>query len=1164
MNDIRDIIKERILVLDGAMGTMIQAVGLGEEDYTHPSVGLCRGLNDLLNLTRGDVIEGIHRQYIDAGADIISTNTFNSSSVSLSDYGMQDYVDEINTAAIRIARRAASLYDKKVWIAAVLGPTGRTASLSPDVNDPAARNITYNELYDAYSAQVKVFEREGADLILIETVFDSLNAKAAVRAARDNSSLPIMLSGTISDASGRLLSGQTIEAFCDTFAAMGIMSIGLNCALGASELKPYVKRLSSIAPIAVSSHPNAGLPDGFGSYAQSAEEMAAVVEGYMKDGIVNIIGGCCGTTPQYIKMISAAAKKYSPRVIPQAEEHTSLAGLDSFYIRPDSNFINVGERANVAGSARFARLVREEKWDEAVEIVRRQVEDGAGVIDACMDAPMIDARGAMLHFLRLLSSEPDIARLPFMIDSSSWEVLLEGMKSIQGKHIVNSISLKEGEEVFLSHAREIMALGHAAVVMLFDEEGQADTYERKVAVAHRMYKLLTSIGFRANDIIFDPNILTVATGMKAHDRYAIDFIEATREIKRLCPGVKISGGVSNLSFSFRGNNTIREAMHSVFLYHAIEAGMDMAILNAGMIQLYSDIDPTLLSMVEDVILYRRENACERLIEYAQNSIHDNTTSSATAEKKSLHELYPDACERLKYKLVKGLTDGVEEDTLEVLSIKNGVPIDVIDTVLMKAMENVGTLFGQGKMFLPQVVKSARVMKRAVDTLTPYIMEGNKSSSSHKILLATVKGDVHDIGKNIVSVVLSCNGFQVIDMGVMADPNDIVERAISENVDFIGLSGLITPSLAEMGNVLQILEEKGLKIPVLIGGATTSELHTAIKLSPLYSGMVVYCSDAADDVKKISMILSGVDFKAQQKELREKHNTEIEKKTPITHWNEVNKNIKNLDFSHIEKPRHTGLFVYEDIDLQLIKKNIDWSMFFNQWGIKGRYPDVFSHSEKGDEAQKLYDDAIKIYDDMASGGFISPRGVAGIFTARRDGNDMIVDDSVIIPFMRNQKRTFASLVDYISSQKGDYVGAFAVTAGRGIEKYIIGKDSYTTLMAQILSTRIAESLASIVYKDIKENHWGFTTDGIRPACGYDSMPDHSCKEIIFSLLKAEKHTGITLTSSYMMTPEASVCGLIMPHADARYVSVGEIDEEQLKDYASRRGMSIEEVKKYSGL
>ena len=1164
MSDIRDVIGQRIIILDGATGTMIQSAGLTETDYTHPSQGLCRGLNDLLNITRSDVIENIHRQYIEAGADIISTNTFNASSISLADYGMQDYVEEINTAAIRIARHAASSYDKEVWVAGVLGPTGRTASLSPDVNDAAKRNITYDELYEAYSAQVKVFNREGADLILIETVFDSLNAKAAVRAAKDHSQLPIMLSGTISDSSGRLLSGQTIEAFCDTFSSMGLLSIGLNCALGAKELKTYVKRLSHIAPIAVSSHPNAGLPDGFGGYAQNSEEMAAIVEGYMKDHLVNIIGGCCGTTPQYIKMISAAAKNYTPRPIPQLCECSSLAGLDSFYIREEDNFINIGERANVAGSARFARLAREEKWDEAIEIVRRQVEDGASIIDVCMDAPMIDARSAMVHFLRLLASEPDIARVPFMIDSSSWEVLLEGMKCIQGKHIVNSISLKEGEEMFLSHAREIMALGHAVVVMLFDEKGQADSYDRKVEVATRMYRLLTSIGFPANDIIFDPNILTVATGIKSHDRYAIDFINATREIKRLCPGVKISGGISNLSFSFRGNNPLREAMHSVFLYHAIAAGMDMAILNAGMIKLYSEIEPTLLSHLEDVILYRREDACERLMEYAQNMSNDTTLAASDEHKKSITELYPDACERLKYKLIKGLTEGVEEDTLSVLSIKENIPVKVIDDVLMKAMENVGTLFGQGKMFLPQVVKSARVMKRAVDVLTPYIKGDKETSSGVKVLLATVKGDVHDIGKNIVSVVLSCNGYQVIDMGVMVEPDDIVQKAINEKVDIIGLSGLITPSLTEMGNVLISLEEKGLKIPVLIGGATTSALHTAIKLAPLYSGTVLYCSDAADDVKKIALLLSGKDFKDEQREIRERYEREIEEKTALTPWSKVSKTVKSLDFSHIEKPRHTGLFIYENIDTEEIKRYIDWTMFFNQWGIKGRYPDILSHSEKGEEATRLYIDAVNVYDDMVRCNAVLARGVAGIFPARREGNDIIIDSHVRYPFLRNQKRSLGSLVDYISSDGDDYIAAFAVSAGRGIEQYITGKDSYTTLIAQILSTRIAEAVTEIVYRDIKENKWGFTTPGIRPACGYDSIPDHSGKEIIFSLLEAEKHTGISLTSSYMMIPEASVCGFIMAHKDARYISVGEIDDEQIADYASRRGMSIEDVKKYSGL
>ncbi|MDD4820487.1 MAG: methionine synthase [Flavobacteriales bacterium] len=1160
---IENALKERILILDGATGTMIQREGLTEKDFTHPKKGLCRGLNDLLNISRPDVIEKIHQQYLDAGADIITTNTFSANSISLKDYGMESYVREINICGAKIAKNIALKYStsqKKRYVAGDVGPTGRSASISPSVEDSSVRNVTFDQLYASYCEQISALVEGGVDLILIETSFDALNAKAAVKAAKDTCSLPIMLSGTIADASGRLLSGQTVEAFCASFASMGLFSIGLNCAMGADELKKYVRRLSEVAPLPVSSHPNAGLPDGFGGYAQSEEETAKCVEQYMSEGLVNIIGGCCGTTPKYIQLLSKAAQKYSPRTFSTLKKETILAGLEPFEITPQANFVSIGERANVAGSAKFACLVREGAWNEAVEIVRKQVQDGAQIIDVCMDAPMIDAKEAMAHFLRLIASEPDIAKLPVMIDSSDWNVLLEGMKCVQGKHIVNSISLKEGEKTFLEHAKTIHSLGHAAVVMLFDENGQADTYQRKVDVAQRMYRLLLKNGFDAHDIIFDPNILSVATGMPQHDAYAEDFIRATAEIKRTCPGVKISGGVSNLSFSFRGNNTVREAMHSVFLYHAIHAGMDMGIVNAGMIQVYSDIEKELLRHVEDVILNKDPAAGERLIAFAQTL--QNTEKTAPAHiHKDVKEIYPDVTQRLIYKIVKGLPEEVEADALLSLEEKKS-PVKVIDEVLMKGMSDVGELFGEGKMFLPQVVKSARVMKMAVDALTPYMEIKNATIGKKKVILATVKGDVHDIGKNIVGVVLACNGYQVIDMGVMVDPNAIVERAEAENVDIIGLSGLITPSLSEMANVLKALEYKGLTIPVMIGGATTSALHTAVKLAPLYSGQVAYCTDASSDVKTASLLLSGKDFKEDQKNIRDDYQASMDAKAPLVSLSQARENAPKYTYN-VENPHHTGVFLYENYPLEKLQEQIDWSFFFLEWGIKGRYPDIFADAKKGEEAKKLHADALVVLDEMKHSNILKANGIAGIFTTQKDGDDIVINSSVRFPFFRNQKRSFSCLSDFIAPQN-DYIGVFAVTAGIGLDEFCKDKDQYTTLLAKTLANRLAEAFSQTVYQDIKTNKWGFSTQGIRPACGYPVMIDHSEKQIIFSLLDATKNTGITLTDSYMMMPEASVSGLIFAHEKAHYFAVGEVSDEQIKDYSYRRGISVEDAKKYCGL
>ena len=1152
----------RILVLDGATGTLIQTLGLRETDFTFGDRGILRGLNDILCLTRPDAVASIHERYLQAGSDIISTNTFNANAISLVEYGIAEQAAAINAAAVRIARRQADQYstpDRPRYVAGDVGPTGRTASLSPDVTDPAARNVTFDELFDAYSTQIRALAEGGADLILIETVFDSLNAKAAVCAAQSVCDLPVMLSGTITDASGRLLSGQTIEAFYASFADMGLFSIGLNCALGADQMRPFVEKLSRIAALPVSCHPNAGLPDGFGGYAQTMPQMAGSVEKYLEQGLVNIIGGCCGTTPEYTACLREIADRYPPREVPRPEKKTTLAGLEPLTVEPSANFINVGERANVAGSAKFARLVREEKWDEAVETVRRQVEDGAQVLDICMDAPMIDAREAMTHFLRLLASEPDISRLPLMIDSSDWEVLEAGMKSVQGKHIVNSISLKEGEQVFLSRSRAIHRMGCAAVMMLFDEQGQADTYERKMEVARRMYRLATADGFPPQDIIFDPNILSVATGMKEHDRYGIDFIRACRDIKREFPAVKVSGGVSNLSFSFRGNNAVREAMHSVFLYHAVRAGMDMGIVNAGMLQVYSDIEPHLLELVEDVVLARHPDASERLIEYAQQMQPAEGAGGKAPANETPESLYPDVCERLRYKIVKGLPEGADADALEVLKLKKE-PVRVIDEVLMKGMETVGELFGQGKMFLPQVVKSARVMKRAVDAITPF-MEKKDAAEGKKMLIATVKGDVHDIGKNIVAVVMACNGYQVTDLGVMVPPDEIVCQTRRTQADIIGLSGLITPSLEEMAATVKALREAGINTPVIVGGATTSELHTAVKIAPLYGGTVARAGDASHCVRLAADLLAGRDIHAEQEALRRDYERRAEEKRPLIPLEEARKKAPAYDFSPAEHPRQTGIFRLTDYSLEKLRERIDWTFYFAEWGIKGRYPALLTDREKGEEARRLFDEANALLDDIVARKVLTAHAVAGIFPARREGDDILIDGHVRYPQLRNQTASFKSPADFIAPQD-DFIGAFAATAGIGLADYVRGLDDYQAIAAKILANRLAEAFSEEIFARMKDELWGFSGEGIRPACGYPTLPDHTGKRIIFDLLDAERTTGIAITENYMMMPEASVSGLIFARPEAHYFDTGRIGTDQVADYARRRGISEEEVIKYT--
>ena len=1165
--NISEHLARRILVLDGATGTLIQTLGLQQKDFVFQGRGPMRGLNDLLCLTRPDSVEDIHRRYLEAGADIISTNTFNANEISLEEYAAADLSDAINAAAVALARRAADAYatpERPRWVAGILGPTGRTASLSPDVADPSVRNITFDRLFEAYSRQARTLAEGGADLLMVETVFDSLNAKAAVAAAHAVCSLPVMLSGTVTDASGRLLSGQTIEAFYASFARMGLFSIGLNCALGAEQMLPFLERLSRTAALPVSCHPNAGLPDGFGGYAQTMGQMAAWVEKYLQEGLVNIVGGCCGTTPEYISLLSEMAGKYSPRRVPEADHRTVLAGLEPLVIEPEANFVNVGERANVAGSARFARLVREEKWDEAVEIVRKQVEDGAQIIDVCMDAPMIDAREAMTHFLRLLAGEPDIARVPLMLDSSSWDVLTEAMKAVQGKHIVNSVSLKEGEDTFLAHLRTIRSMGCAAVLMLFDERGQADTFQRKMEVARRMYRLATGDGFAPEDIIFDPNILAVATGMKEHDRYAADFIQAVRQIKQEFPRVKVSGGVSNLSFSFRGNNTVREAMHSVFLYHATRAGMDMGIVNAGMLRVYSDIEPELLVRVEDVVLARRDDASERLIQYAE-SLQQTAGDPGRGKtpEVSLEELYPDVCKRLEYKIVKGLPEGADADALEALRLL-GTPVEVIDRVLMKGMETVGELFGQGKMFLPQVVKSARVMKRAVDAVTPF-MEKKDTDRGKRMLIATVKGDVHDIGKNIVSVVMACNGYQVTDLGVMVPPEEIVCQTRRTRADLIGLSGLITPSLEEMAATVRALDQAGIDVPVIVGGATTSELHTAVKIAPLYRGTVARAKDASHTVRLAAELLSGAEkaVRASQESLREEYFRKNEQRAPLVPLELARQRAPKYDFAPAPPPLRQGVIRLEDYPLEKLRERIDWREYLAEWGIRGRYPELLSDPEKGREARKVLDEGRAVLEDILAHKALTARGVAGIFPASAQGDDIVLEDGRRYPQLRNQTASFKCLSDFLSPQ-GDFVGAFAVTAGIGLQEYLAHtRDDYQALTAKILANRLAEAFSQEVFEQMKTSWWGFRQGGIRPACGYPTLPDHSGKRILFDWLDAEAVTGIRLTENYMMQPEASVSGLIFARKEAHYFDVGRLGEDQLEDYARRRGLPLEAVKKYTG-
>ena len=1210
-------IQQRILILDGGMGTMIQSYRLKEADYRgerfanyHMDIA---GNNDLLCITQPGVIREIQRAYLDAGADILETNTFNSTRVSMADYEMEDLSHELNFAAAKLARELCDEVTalnpaKPRFVAGVLGPTSRTCSISPDVNDPGARNVTFDQLVENYLESVDGLVKGGADLILIETIFDTLNAKAAVFAVKQyfdqiGFELPIMISGTITDASGRTLSGQTTEAFYNSLAHTQAFSMGLNCALGAKELRQYVQELSRVAECYVSAHPNAGLPNEFGEYDQTPEEMVAIVEEFAASGFLNIIGGCCGTTPEHIKAIADAVAKYPPRAIPDIEPACRLSGLEPFNITKESLFVNVGERCNVTGSARFKRLVVEEDYATALEVALEQVENGAQVIDINMDEGMLDAEKAMVRFLNLIAGEPDIARVPIMVDSSKWEVIEAGLKCIQGKPIVNSISLKEGEEEFLHKAKLCMRYGAAVVVMAFDETGQADTQARKREICERSYRLLVDkLGFPPQDIIFDPNIFAVATGIDEHNNYAVDFIEATRWIRANLPHAGISGGVSNVSFSFRGNNPVREAIHSVFLYYAIKAGMNMGIVNAGQLAVYDDLPKELKDKVEDVILNRTANGTEALLEIAEKYRGDGSTGE---KKEDLEWRSLPIAKRIEYALVKGVSTYIEADTEEARQFYPR-PLDVIEGPLMDGMNVVGDLFGAGKMFLPQVVKSARVMKQSVAYLQPFI-EAEKTEASKpngKILMATVKGDVHDIGKNIVGVVLQCNNFQVVDLGVMVPCEKILDTAVRENCDIIGLSGLITPSLDEMVFVAREMERLGIDKPLMIGGATTSKAHTAVKIDPAFKlNQVVYVPDASRAVGVASTLLSDelrptfVDnLKQEYVQVRERNANRKPRGTVRTYPEAIDKGLK-LDWDHYTPPTpgFTGIKVFEDYDLNTLVDFIDWTPFFISWDLAGKYPKILDDEIVGEAARNLFDDAQKMLRKLIDEKLIRANGVIGFWPANTVNHDDIAvydengEQISTLHHIRQQhlkqgmeSKPHFSLADFVAPKetgKSDYVGGFAVTAGIGAEElakqYQNAGDDYNSIMVKALADRLAEAFAEHLHQRVRKEFWGYDREenldneslikeqykGIRPAPGYPACPDHTEKSTLFKLLDAEKNTGITLTEHFAMLPTAAVSGWYFSHPESVYFPTGKIEKDQVESLAERKGMSVQELERW---
>ena len=1212
---LEDLLTRRVLVLDGAMGTMVQTFGLEEDDFRgerfrdHPKD--LKGCNDLLSITMPEVIARIHREYLDAGADIIETNTFVSNRLTMANYGLEDHCVELNRASAELARRVADEVtatdpSKPRFVAGSIGPTDKTASISPKVDDPGYRGVSFDDLVGAYTEQVEGLVDGGVDILFAETSFDTLNMKACLFAIdqyfeRTGLKLPVMVSGTITDKSGRTLSGQTIEAFWHSVSHMDLLSVGINCALGAADMRPYLEALSDEATCFISSHPNAGMPDGFGNFDDPPERMAEVIGEFARNGWLNIIGGCCGTTPEYIRQIALAVEGAAPRVRPESRHCTSLSGQEALEIRPESGFQMIGERTNISGSRKFARLIRDENYEEALAIAREQVEGGANILDINMDEGLIDGPKAMTRFLNLLSAEPDIARVPFMIDSSDFRVIEAGLRCVQGKAIVNSISLKEGEEAFLEQARTVRRFGAAVVVMAFDEEGQAVDMRRKVDICERAYTLLTEeVGFPPEDVIFDANILTVGTGMEEHDNYAVEFIEAVRELKTRLPLAKTSGGVSNVSFSYRGNNTVREALNAAFLYHAIAAGLDMGIVNAGQLEVYEEIDPVLRDRVEDVLLNRRPDAADRLTEFAE-SVKDRGKKAASQD---LSWRDAPVSKRIEHALIKGIVDYAEVDAEEA-RVELGSPLKVIEGPLMDGMNVVGDLFGAGKMFLPQVVKSARVMKKAVAYLTPF-MEEEKAAAGGvqtrgKILMATVKGDVHDIGKNIVGVVLACNDYEIIDLGVMCASEKILDSARTHGVDVIGLSGLITPSLDEMVHVAKEMERQAFQVPLLIGGATTSAKHTAIKIAPAYSGPVVHVKDASRSVGVVDKVNRKEDDRAayvadlRKSQERERQSFTKRRERKLAPYADAFRRRFPTDWAVVDIPRPEllGRRVLEDVPLADLVPYIDWSPFFSTWELKGKYPKIFDDEYVGNEARDLFDKAQAMLDDLVASRELTAKAVYGLYPANSVGDDIIVyvdeeRSSEIARFYtlrqqweRQGQEHFRSLADYIApidSGRLDYLGAFAVTAGIGIDpivaRFEADHDDYNAIMVKALADRFAEALAEMLHRKVRVE-WGFGRDeglspddlidekyrGIRPAPGYPACPDHTEKGTLWRLLDAEAATGIRLTESYAMWPAASVSGLYFAHPEARYFAVDMMTRDQIEDYARRKGMPLAEAERW---
>ncbi|EOS8555053.1 methionine synthase [Vibrio vulnificus] len=1209
-------LKQRILLIDGGMGTMIQGYKLQEQDYRgerfadwHSDL---KGNNDLLVLTQPQLIKEIHHAYLEAGADILETNTFNATTIAMADYDMESLSEEINFAAAKLAREAADEWTAKNpvkprYVAGVLGPTNRTCSISPDVNDPGYRNVSFDELVEAYSESTRALIRGGSDLILIETIFDTLNAKACAFAVDSvfeelGFALPVMISGTITDASGRTLSGQTTEAFYNSLRHVRPISFGLNCALGPDELRPYVEELSRISETFVSTHPNAGLPNAFGEYDLSPDEMAEHVKEWAQSGFLNLIGGCCGTTPEHIRHMAMAVEGVSPRVLPEIPVACRLSGLEPLTIAKDTLFVNVGERTNVTGSARFKRLIKEELYDEALDVAREQVENGAQIIDINMDEGMLDAEACMVRFLNLCASEPEISKVPIMVDSSKWEVIEAGLKCIQGKGIVNSISLKEGKDKFVEQAKLIRRYGAAVIVMAFDEVGQADTRERKLEICTKAYRILVDeVGFPPEDVIFDPNIFAVATGIDEHNNYAVDFIEAVADIKRDLPHAMISGGVSNVSFSFRGNNYVREAIHAVFLYHCFKNGMDMGIVNAGQLEIYDNVPEKLREAVEDVVLNRRDDATERLLEiaeeYRENAVGKQEDASALEWRTWPVE------KRLEHALVKGITEFIVEDTEEA-RLNASKPLEVIEGPLMDGMNVVGDLFGEGKMFLPQVVKSARVMKQAVAHLEPFINASKQAGSSNgKILLATVKGDVHDIGKNIVGVVLQCNNYEIIDLGVMVPCEQILKVAKEQQVDIIGLSGLITPSLDEMVHVAKEMERLGFDLPLLIGGATTSKAHTAVKIEQNYSHPVVYVNNASRAVGVCTSLLSDElrpafveRLQADYELVRDQHNRKKPRTKPVT-LEAARANKVAIDWQSYTppEPSQPGVHVFDDFDVATLRQYIDWTPFFLTWSLVGKYPTIFDHEEVGEEAKRLFEDANEWLDRIEREGLLKARGMCGLFPAASVGDDIEVytDESrtqvaKVLHNLRQQtekpKGANYCLSDYVApkeSGKNDWIGAFAVTGGVNerelADQFKAQGDDYNAIMIQAVADRLAEAFAEYLHERVRKEIWGYAADenlsneelirekyqGIRPAPGYPACPEHTEKGPLWELLNVEETIGMSLTSSYAMWPGASVSGWYFSHPDSRYFAIAQIQQDQVESYAERKGWDLLEAEKWLG-